>query len=599
MERETVFDLVLCAWKTRKLLPGAKVQNLRSRVRGRPNLAQTATQTVDGVAAAVLPSQMSGYNRLGPAPPLSAAQASSRGSRLCAAVQLVGCLVVFPLLLCLKADGTIGCTWAALWTPVWLADALMLVLACVSFCFNDLSSRIAKDFESVQWLTAFLSVQMQPDSSFQSKAVQLVKTLLFCTLQVLVICKLDGVDLTTATTPTEWKWFTIAVPWILFELLTFAHLLPSACMGSAWVLASTIPMLPALRSSGSLEWATLEEWITDDSANRQGGGAGGAFGQPTSASAAAAAAAEDQLEEITSAVVAIDASDVDHLDSADELEAILTLKRRQQQRDHGFARPDSRYVLTQQPEQSPVVLRQLERDEAKFQQTLTLRMAQNGLLVCALRLWLAFSLSAKLDNGPADQRSWSIVLAPVWVFVASQYLLAYIFRAWARALLRLAHSHPSSMGAVDSAVLWRSKQARGSRLLAAATAVCVVVTVPLVVGILVVLRYQAGFLRGEPALVVVLPLMLLLSLSCCCLRGGGGGGGGGGVANDAAGEEENANGVSGAPPQRSGSSSSPGSLAQGISKSLFHRVESLTKSVGGSRYGAADTAPHAAGERKT
>jgi hypothetical protein len=86
--------------------------------------------------------------------------------------------------------------------------------------------------------------------------------------------------------------------------------------------------------------------------------------------------------------------------------------------------------------------------------------------------------------------------------------------------------------------------------------------VPLLLGLFVVLRYQAGFLGNEPALLIVLPVMLLLLGAFCCLR-----------------SSRNMGGVAGGgqSPVSAGGSIGKSSSATHSSKALFQRVASITR----------------------
>ena len=422
-------------------------------------------------------------------------------------------VLLFPIVVSLKADGSLVCSWAILWTPVWVLDGFMLALAAVNIFLADSITISEQVSSNVELLSSLMGLTQKENQDMTTKIVQLVKTVLVVIIQILVVFKLDASA--ESASWTGWSWGGIALPWIIYEIVTITSLLPIA-FGHLGTFLSTLAVVPTFSATGSLEFGSILNLYANESM--------GDFKPDVEMV---------EPEEIKNAVVAIDAADITQKDSADSLELMLCLAKSQERNE--------RYVRTQQ---SPLILVQMQSEERKFDEILTLRLSQNGILVCLLRLWLAISLSAKLDfdtstgpNGPnggsggsggsgggggipeigsLSSPSWTSVLYPVWIFVASQYLLALLLRAWTRAILSSAYYNPS-LGGTESIELTRSKHSRGARLLGVATAIVLAVTVTLVLGLGAVLRLQLGLLRELSCLYIVLPSMLVLLLVAACV----------------------------------------------------------------------------------
>jgi DnaJ domain/Transmembrane Fragile-X-F protein len=115
-------------------------------------------------------------------------------------------VLALPILFCLKTDGNISTPWVIIWTPMWIIDAILLVIACLSlFCsiFDSKDPDDKKDKEAIV-----------------SKLYFFVRTILFISIQVLVILKLDG-DITLS-------WMNIFISWFIFEAMTVVNSIPAA-----------------------------------------------------------------------------------------------------------------------------------------------------------------------------------------------------------------------------------------------------------------------------------------------------------------------------------------------------------------------------------
>ena len=380
----------------------------------------------------------------------------------------------------------------------------MFSLAAINVVATDFAERIWKDYER---LVVFLSLPLEVER--KSAVVSLIKTVLFIVIQILVIFKIDGriggsSGVSDADSWIAATWFDVFLPWILYEVISVAVLIPSVFSMSKLESTLSMSFFPSISDTGSLVWPALDE---DE-------GAG-----------------EIEPEEIKAAIVAIDASDVEQRDGSpcnEQISKILEFKKK-----------GTRYLKTGVTQDVfAEQVRRIEAEERKFEESVSRRLDQNGFFVCGLRIWLAVSLARKLDDttasGPSSGPSgtaWSLVLLPVWVYALSQFLFAFALRAWARSLLRGLDLDRMASGA-DKSPSHRSRYQRGSRLLSMAAVGCVLVSFPLICAILVVMRFDGsgrGGAGGDGASsslslsfsslwLALLVLLGLVSCCCCCYR---------------------------------------------------------------------------------
>ena len=117
-----------------------------------------------------------------------------------------GCLFILPILFVLKCDGTLGpaSPWVSIWTPMWVVDLALLILAVLLFAQKDEPSHsedehgnpVVDDTESVP---------------LGLKIVNFVSVCAFVVAQIFVTARLD--------TFITWDWFAVFAPWFLFEAI--------------------------------------------------------------------------------------------------------------------------------------------------------------------------------------------------------------------------------------------------------------------------------------------------------------------------------------------------------------------------------------------
>lgn len=148
----------------------------------------------------------------------------NNSSDRCSVVLLIAfvfaCILLFPILFSLKCDGTIDdAPWTAIWTPMWIVDAGMLVTALSLFSekSGDPDSR-REDREGYE-----NADDMESDANLMplsEKVANLVTTVLFILIQIFVLVRLDS--------DSSWSYFAVFIPWFLYEIVVTAILTPSA-----------------------------------------------------------------------------------------------------------------------------------------------------------------------------------------------------------------------------------------------------------------------------------------------------------------------------------------------------------------------------------
>lgn len=131
-------------------------------------------------------------------------------------VALIFCFILYlPVMFCLKCDGTIGDNfpWVAVWIPVWLLDAVLIIAAILIFTENTEEEDDGGD-DTDEERSPKLHIP------FTTKLFNLLETVLIVLIQVFVILRLDDF--------TEWSWFTVFTPWFAYEVLNIVTCIPSA-----------------------------------------------------------------------------------------------------------------------------------------------------------------------------------------------------------------------------------------------------------------------------------------------------------------------------------------------------------------------------------
>jgi hypothetical protein len=138
---------------------------------------------------------------------------SNRADRFKIALTLsviCGIILTMPILFCLKADGDIdNAPWLAIWTPVWVIDAVMLISA-ILFLIEKEDIPDSEEGEPEEELIPM-----------STKLFFFVKTLSIILIQVFVFMHLDG--------DVDWSWFLTFTPWFIYEgLVVMDHIRAAA-----------------------------------------------------------------------------------------------------------------------------------------------------------------------------------------------------------------------------------------------------------------------------------------------------------------------------------------------------------------------------------
>ena len=109
----------------------------------------------------------------------------------------------FPILFAAKCDGYIpGVSWAALWTPLWLADLVLLLGAFFSFVVRE----EVEDEEGNPKPVPFTA------ADWADCSLNLALSSLYTLLQVFLVLRLDRAVL--------WSWFAVFAPWFAYDGLS-------------------------------------------------------------------------------------------------------------------------------------------------------------------------------------------------------------------------------------------------------------------------------------------------------------------------------------------------------------------------------------------
>lgn len=117
-------------------------------------------------------------------------------------------ILLLPILFSLKCDGTISAPWMAIWTPMWLVDAIMLILVCISIVMSG----HGKDEEEDQ--------KVVEQEKWTTQLLLFLQTCVFILVQFFVFLRLDKT--------IQWSWFVVFIPWYLFEVLCIVDMLSVA-----------------------------------------------------------------------------------------------------------------------------------------------------------------------------------------------------------------------------------------------------------------------------------------------------------------------------------------------------------------------------------
>lgn len=118
-----------------------------------------------------------------------------------------GIILLIPILFSLKCDDRISAPWMAIWTPMWLVDAIVIILVCLSIVMSG----HVKDQDHDD---------KEEKPSWTTQLLLFLQTCTFIIIQLFVFLRLDKA--------IKWNWFTVFAPWYIFEGLAILDTLPVA-----------------------------------------------------------------------------------------------------------------------------------------------------------------------------------------------------------------------------------------------------------------------------------------------------------------------------------------------------------------------------------
>jgi Ca2+/Na+ antiporter len=158
-------------------------------------------------------------------------------------------MLTLPILFCLKTDATLSSrvTWVDIWTPMWMVDAVMLIFAVLIFCTRT-EEDDDDDDSNHEELDRSSHRNKQDENNRMSvvaKVVNLVQTVLFIAIQVMVMGKLDD--------SFSMDWLKVFIPWFAYESINILRHAPVA------LTTPTPPSTPDSDASGLADSEDAEQ----------------------------------------------------------------------------------------------------------------------------------------------------------------------------------------------------------------------------------------------------------------------------------------------------------------------------------------------------
>lgn len=137
------------------------------------------------------------------------------------------------MLFAMKCDGQLdNVPWMAVWTPMWIYNAITLFAAFFLFTV-DTTEKTSRQTEKKRDEERGGEAHDEDDEhdandmgvvvKFHEKVLNFVGTVLFLLIQLFVLLRMDDLGAIGS-----WNWFAVFVPWFLYEALNFFSLIPSA-----------------------------------------------------------------------------------------------------------------------------------------------------------------------------------------------------------------------------------------------------------------------------------------------------------------------------------------------------------------------------------
>jgi hypothetical protein len=165
------------------------------------------------------------------------------------------------------------------------------------------------------------------------------------------------------------------------------------------------------------------------------------------------------------------------------------------------------YVLDEEHGAEEIFLKRIMSDNEFFEKRLKQHKDRISCVVTLLRIWLAAFLAIQLD-GNVDW-NWGLVLLPIWVYLLLQYVSAYFYTQWGKAMQRSIPMPPdgeASIDPVNAAKLYRARA-----LLSMGNGSFCFMIVPIFIAIVLVCRLQVSVFS---TFVIMIPVFI--ALCCCC-----------------------------------------------------------------------------------
>ncbi|KAG5185997.1 hypothetical protein JKP88DRAFT_353980 [Tribonema minus] len=145
-------------------------------------------------------------------------------------VLFVGAMLLFPILLCAKIDDDISASWAVVWIPLWIYDAVGLYYYCMLVSLGKIQR--PEGIEEELWEQPLPLCIQRPEgieeelwedpSPLYLRVLGLAQWSLFILQQIFLTLRLDS--------NITWSWACVLVPWLVWESATLCATLLRAML---------------------------------------------------------------------------------------------------------------------------------------------------------------------------------------------------------------------------------------------------------------------------------------------------------------------------------------------------------------------------------
>jgi curved DNA-binding protein CbpA len=117
-------------------------------------------------------------------------------------------ILILPILFCLKCDGRLdGLPWLAMWTPMWVINAVMVISAILFLMEKDPDHPTDETGGPEEEINSEDKSEKVPLSV---KLLFAIKTFSFVLLQIFIFARLDE-------HLSSWSWYQLFLPWFIYE----------------------------------------------------------------------------------------------------------------------------------------------------------------------------------------------------------------------------------------------------------------------------------------------------------------------------------------------------------------------------------------------